>query len=121
MLRFIASTKHVFWGLLGSLALAAAPAGAQELESIDPDAAYGEEIDGDLAPAQEPQPATTTYGYAAEPDAEPYGSPSERTEAASTELPPVADTADAVAGEPAYQGSETTYGEDDLIDDPEPA
>jgi hypothetical protein len=115
MLRFIASTKHVFWGLLGSLALAAAPAGAQELESIDPDAAYGEEIDGDLAPAQEPQPATTTYGYAAEPDAEPYGSPSERTETASTELPPVADTADAVAGEPAYQGSETTYGEDDLI------
>ena len=115
MLRFIANSKYTIWGLVGSMALAATPIAAQELESIDPDAAYGEQIDGDLAPAQEAQTTTTTYGYAAEPDAETYGAPPQGAEPASDELPPVADATGATASETAYQGSETTYGEDDLI------
>lgn len=114
MLRFIASANHALWGFMGALALTAAPLGAQELESIDPDAAYSGEIDGDLAPAQEPQ-TTNTYGYSAEPDAETYGASPEAATTASTELPPIADATDPAASEPTYQGSETTYGEDDLI------
>ena len=117
MLRYIASARYaartLVGGFAGALALVATPITAQELEAIDPDAAYGEEIDGDLAPVQSPQTTTNTYGYSAEPDV--YGAPTQAESTQSGELPPVADTAEPTATEPTYQGSSSTYGEDDLI------
>ncbi len=116
MLRFIANSKYTFLGVIGTLALAASPVSAQELEAIDPDAAYSGEIDGDLRtePEQESQATTTTYGYAAEPDAETYGVSPEGAETTTAELPP-ADSTGTTSTEPTYQGSYYTYGEDDLI------
>jgi hypothetical protein len=109
-------------GALAALALTApAMAQSQDLETVDPDAAYSQQnggIDADLAAPQAP-PATTTQG---QPPADPpagsgvdatfgdYASPP----AAGTDplppqdtLPPATDTVPAATAD--------TYGEDDLI------
>ncbi len=122
--------------LLAAAALAIGPAGAQNVESFDPDEAYGQTsggIDGDLVqPQTEAQPRETA----------PYPVPSTGEPGPST-VPPLSQSSDprfdgefseyaetpAAPGEPvpewsdpaptgdvaAAQGSATTYGEDDLI------
>jgi hypothetical protein len=110
-------------GALAGLALASAPAAAQDLETFDSDAAYGQQggtggIDADLAnpgapkdaapPAATPDPAPAdtsvdaTFGdYAAPPATDTAAAPVQDA------LPPAATTTPAVASE--------TYGQDDLI------
>lgn len=113
MLRFIASGKRAALAVAAIIALGAGPLAAQELESVDPDAAYetGNEgaIDGDLAPtvgdaapaqdASPAQPAVETYGEPTQADAAP---------AAAADPTPATD-----AG--AIDPNKATYGEDDLI------
>jgi hypothetical protein len=106
-------------GALAALALAAAPATAQDLETFDPDAAYGQQdgaggIDADLANPQTPtatsdapSPATpnvdSTIGdYAAPPAGD------------TAPLPPQDSQLPADAAVAAAQSADT-YGEDDLI------
>jgi hypothetical protein len=107
---------------LAALSLTAAPVAAQDLETLDPDAAYGQQsagggIDADLAspqapPAQAttPTPAPTPTDPAFEETFEDYAAP-----------PPATGTA-AQTGEggvapvtTAAQNGSQTYGEDDLI------
>ncbi|MBU7579815.1 MAG: DUF1134 domain-containing protein [Porphyrobacter sp.] len=102
---------------VAGLSLAAAPAGAQDLETLDPDAAFAQQsggIDADLAapqapPVAAPAPAPdapsvdSTFGdYAAPPaaDAAPLPAP------AGGDIAPVTTAA---------QNGGQTYGEDDLI------
>jgi hypothetical protein len=108
-------------GAVAALAMAAAPAAAQELETFDPDAAYAQQqdpgtgaIDADLASPQAPQASDaapieptvdSTFGdYAAPPPA---------TDTAP--VPPVAADGDLAPVTTAAQSSGATYGEDDLI------
>ena len=123
--RLIEQWKIAAASALAALALAANPIAAQELEAIDPDAAYDQAsdtgaIDADLdsgtswqeeaLPAQEP--AETGNDLVA------FGNDATAETQAVTDA---ADTASAetVAGaeeaRPTFVGSETTYGEDDLI------
>lgn len=110
------------WALALAVA-AAAPVSAQELESIDPDAAYGGAEQGDLAPLPEyvspvpqgPELAPVEQGDDAQPQdeviysAEPLpGAPAEQWTDTETEPAPEP-TAEQIAE------AETTYGEDDLI------
>ncbi len=99
-------------GVLAALSLAAAPAAAQDLETVDPDAytqANPGAIDADLASLQTaPQttpaepPVDATFGdYAAPPATDTPPLPPQDTLPPATQTTPVA-TAD-------------TYGEDDLI------
>jgi hypothetical protein len=104
---------------MAALSLAAAPAGAQDLETFDPDSAFGQQqdnaagIDADLASPQAPPPSAPppmpapadpafdqTFGdYAAPP---------------SAAVPPPADGGIAPVTT-AAQNAGQTYGEDDLI------
>lgn len=101
----------------GAAAMIAAPLAAQQVESIDPDAAFESgAIDGDLAPVAQPaSPAESNDEYVTYSPA-----PSESAGVAGWEesevAPPAAGTqAPAEAAAPATQASATTYGEDDLI------
>ena len=104
-----------------SVFAAGIPASAQELEAIDPDTAYSQEvsgaIDGDLesSPAESGQAVESETGN----DLVAFGSaaPQETQEASTGEVAEVeADVAATQATvEPKFAGSETTYGEDDLI------
>src|SRR3990167_1961167 len=114
MLRMIAAARRagLSLALAGMVALGAGPLAAQELESIDPDAAFTGEIDGDLAPpatqdapAQDPSTAT-----GAEPAVEAYADPGDASTATTTP----AETAPAT-GAAAIDPNKATYGEDDLI------
>ena len=106
-------------GALAALALTApAMAQSQDLETVDPDAAYSQQnggIDADLAAPQAP-PATTTQG-------QPPADPSVEETFGDYAAPPAAtDTAPVTAAEgdvapvtTAAQAAGDTYGEDDLI------
>ncbi|MEE1876809.1 DUF1134 domain-containing protein [Altererythrobacter litoralis] len=114
--------KQIGIALAAGFALAAAPSVAQELQSIDPDNAYDAPIDGDLA-APQTQTQTQTQAQAPAVPADQTGN--DLVAFGSTEpqepqqLPPADGPADAAAPAEetatAAQGSETTYGEDDLI------
>ncbi len=112
-------------GALAVLALAAGPLAAQEVETLDPDAAYSQQsgagtIDGDLAPPQTPPPAAGPAGpvsdnplgdYAAPPPA-----PGTAPVDAAPATPPVAATEGDIAPvTAAAEAAGQTYGEDDLI------
>ncbi|HSM53789.1 MAG TPA: EipA family protein, partial [Erythrobacter sp.] len=106
--------KQIGITLAAGFALAAAPSVAQELQSIDPDNAYDAPIDGDLAAPQAqtpPAPADQTGN-----DLVAFGAEGAQE---AQQLPPADGAADAAAPAEetatAAQGSETTYGEDDLI------
>ncbi len=94
--------------------LATTPLAAQELQSIDPDNAYDAPVDGDLAApqAQAPEaPADQTgndlFAFGSDEAQEAQQLPPEESAAE-----PGAPTAEAATK---AQGSEITYGEDDLI------
>ena len=106
--------------LTAGLALAASPLKAQELQSVDPDAAYDSSaedtagsapagaIDGDLAP---PTAADDTGN-----DLVAFGSDNAAPPPVEA-APPTAEAAPAAtaAGAPAQAGNSTTYAEEDLI------
>ncbi|MCL9998780.1 MAG: EipA family protein [Erythrobacter sp.] len=105
-------------GALAGLALTApAMAQSQDLETVDPDAAYSQQnggIDADLAAPQAP-PATTTQG-------QPPADPSVDETFGDFAAPPAADTVPVAPAEgdvapvtTAPQAAGDTYGEDDLI------
>lgn len=115
-------------GALAALSLAAAPAAAQDVESLDPDAAFAQAgeagaIDADLATPQAPQtataqptapaPAPATSG--AEPTVDStfgdFAAPAAATEAA----PAAAAEGDVAPVTTAAQAAGNTYGQDDLI------
>lgn len=118
MLRMIAAARRtgLSLALASMVALGAGPLAAQELESVDPDAAYetGNEgaIDGDLAPpaTQEAPAQESSSATAAEPAVEIYTDPS----AAAADAPTATATAPATGAE-AIDPAKATYGEDDLI------
>lgn len=108
--------------MAGSLVLATSPVAAQELQAIDPDTAFDEPaapttppIDGDLAPQPEAVAPADTTGN----DLVAFGSGEAQTadpQADTTTTGEQAPAADPVASDkPTFAGSETTYGEDDLI------
>ncbi|QIG54611.1 DUF1134 domain-containing protein [Altererythrobacter sp. BO-6] len=111
--------------MAGSLVLATSPIAAQELQAIDPDSAFDEPaapatpvtppIDGDLAPQPEAAAPADTTGN----DLVAFGSEEAQTadpQAATTATGEQAPAADPAASDkPTFAGSETTYGEDDLI------
>ena len=108
--------------LLAGFAVAGSPIAAQELEAIDPDAVYEEStdigaIDGDLQASGAQQVATEPVSNETGNDLVAFGSAQHAKEEAETELPQSANDATAAAeeAEPTFAGSETTYGEDDLI------
>ena len=105
-------------GVLAALSLTApALAQSQDVEIVDPDAAYGQQsggIDADLAAPQAP-PATTTQG-------QPPADPSVDETFGDFAAPPAADTVpvapaqgDVAPVTTAAQAAGDTYGEDDLI------
>ena len=111
-------------GALAALCLAVAPAAAQELETFDPDAAYGQQnagggIDADLAspqappasaPTPTPTPTPTPVDPAFDQTFEDYAAPAPATgNAAQTAEGGVAPVTAAA------QNAGQTYGEDDLI------
>jgi len=113
--------RNAALALGAALAMGAGTAHAQELEAIDPDSAYDTAqsgaIDGDLASPANPQnsPAADTGN-----DLVAFGSASQQTEGEQpAAVPAPAENAAAGSatgtGEPTFAGSETTYGEDDLI------
>ena len=120
MTDFFTRAKTAGMAIAASFALLSSGAVAQELESIDPDAAYTGAIDGDLAPAGE-LPATSqgdlqpdnSVTYSATP---PVSAP-EAPAAPAWANPAPADQADVAPAEAqaANYDSETTYSEDDLI------
>ena len=104
-------------GALAALSLAA-PTLAQDLETVDPDAAYSQQngdIDADLAAPQAPPATTTQTAPPADPSVDAtfgdYAAPPAASDAAplppQDTLPPATDTVPAVTSD--------TYGEDDLI------
>lgn len=101
-------------GMAAILALAANPALAQQLESVDPDTAFDETIDADLAPAPvtAPAPADATE-TPAPPASLNVDNWSEQDVASST------DAAAATDAPAAAEAKSTTYGEDDLIGEAE--
>ncbi|RGP41301.1 hypothetical protein BPTFM16_01603 [Altererythrobacter insulae] len=123
--RFIERWKIAGATALAALALAANPIAAQELEAIDPDAAYDQAtdtgaIDADLdngasgqveaLPAQEPAVTgndLVAFGNDATAETQAAADPSDPASAETV--------ADAEEVRPTFAGSETTYGEDDLI------
>lgn len=137
MARITSNLKAAALALTGAALMAAGHASAQELEAIDPDDAYSAQapIDGDLEPAAptaveaqvqadgESAGELLAFGSAAtatHSEAPPETGESEARAAATVaaegqaevELPVDTSTGEA---EPAFAGSETTYGEDDLI------
>jgi len=107
-------------GALAALSLAAAPAAAQDLETFDPDATFGQQnsaggIDADLATPQAP-PATTDTPPPPEPTVDStfgdYAAPPPATETAPLPEPAEGEIAPVTT---AAQASGETYGEDDLI------
>lgn len=123
-------------GALAALSLVAAPAAAQEVESLDPDAAFAQAneagaIDADLATPQAPPTATAQAQAQAQAEAPaPATAPAEPTVDSTFgdfAAPPAAtETAPAVAAEVAAEGdiapvttaaqaAGDTYGQDDLI------
>src|SRR3546814_4049063 len=111
MLRMIAAARRagLSLALAGMVALGAGPLAAQELESIDPDAAFTGEIDGDLAPpatqdapAQDPSTAT-----GAEPAVEAYADPGDDP-AAATATAETAPTPGTDATDPAKADRKST-------------
>ncbi len=117
----IARLKRASIAATASLAMFAGAVHAQELESIDPDGAYANAIDGDLASSSEPPStnqvhsagASTTYvpPVQASVDDAPLAPQWSNPEAVDDPLPADAST----VGQETYSGTETTYGEDDLI------
>lgn len=121
MTQFRLIFRTVAMPIVGALALSASAAFAQELEAIDPDTAYDAEasspIDGDLAaPTAAQTPPAAQAADETGNDLVAFGSDSQQAEEVQT-----ADTSSAAAADPAtaekptFAGSETTYGEDDLI------
>lgn len=107
--------KALVVGMAAALAIATNPVAAQQLESVDPDTAFDEGIDADLAPASTapaaPDPAPTQA-----PDASAQGGVGGWTEQdVVTSGQPDATTEVA----PAAQVESATYGEDDLIGEAE--
>lgn len=110
-------------GLAGSLAVMASPLHAQGMETIDPDSAYAGGIDADLAPP--PADSSDSAELPAKAPAETYAEPAEEPgqvnqwpEFPESQAPqPAADAAPAAVAstETTAAGTETTYGEDDLI------
>ncbi|NVE94916.1 DUF1134 domain-containing protein [Altererythrobacter lutimaris] len=116
MKRFSAFIKS--WGLALAI-VGAVPVAAQELESIDPDAAYGPAEQGDLAPLPDyvspvPQEQQTTATQAAPSDEVVYSSEPLPGTPAPTWADPEPAEAPAMTDEE-LAAAETTYGEDDLI------
>lgn len=110
--------------MLASFALAANPIAAQELEAIDPDTEYSASaantgaIDGDLAATEAPSVAAEPADSSTGNDMVAFGSDPGVQGQATAEAAPAADAASTSAAEeaaPTFAGSETTYGEDDLI------
>ena len=104
-------------GALAALAMTTAPVAAQDLETFDPDAAYGQQqdgagaIDADLASPQAP-PATAPAPTTTPAPADPAFDQTFEDYAA----PPAAATDGGVAPvTTAAQNAGQTYGEDDLI------
>ncbi len=106
-------------GALAALSLAAAPAAAQDLETLDPDAAYAQQsggIDADLATPQAPPAATTSAPVPAEPTVDStFGDFAAPPVADTAPVPPVAAEGDFAPVTTAAQAAGDTYGEDDLI------
>jgi len=120
----IARCKLAGAAMLASFALAANPVAAQELEAIDPDTEYTSTaadngaIDGDLAAAEAPRIAQAPIESSTGNDLVAFGSGSAVQEETSSEAASAAEAANEAASEEAvqtFEGSETTYGEDDLI------
>ncbi len=103
------------FGALAALALTV-PAAAQDLETIDPDAAMTDQgIDADLANPQAPAPAAQAPATVASPTplpADPTANWSEYAPSATAAQPPEAAATPTLVTPPA---TSETYGEDDLI------
>ncbi|MEP5936711.1 MAG: DUF1134 domain-containing protein [Erythrobacter sp.] len=124
MTDMFARLKTAGVAAMASFALMATAASAQELESIDPDAAYTGAIDGDLAPVGElpaqPQAAapdnSVTYSATPPVSSPPPYSPNAPAAPEWANPIPVEDPNTAGAQtQTTTVGTETTYGEDDLI------
>src|SRR3546814_11841362 len=109
MLRFIASGKRAALAVAAIIALGAGPLAAQQLESVDPDAAYEEPIDGDRAP---PADQTAPTQDAVDPGTETHAAAAPGATAATDAA--AAATAPAT-GAGALDPNRATYGEGDLI------
>ena len=121
---FIQHCKVAGAAMLASFALAVNPLAAQELEAIDPDTEYTSTaadtgaIDGDLASADAPRIAQAPVESKTGNDLVAFGSDAGTQEQATGEVANAADAASDAAAEevaPTFEGSESTYGEDDLI------
>lgn len=111
---------HMALAALAACSLAAAPAAAQDLETLDPDAAFGQQsgaIDADLTTPQAP-PATTAEVPPTEPTVDStfgdYAAPPPATDIDTAPLPVPAE-GDIAPVTTAAQAAGETYGEDDLI------
>lgn len=114
-------------GALAALAITAAPAAAQDLETFDPDAAYSQQdqnggIDADLARPQAPPaatPAPTPTPAPADPafdrTFEDYGTPPATGPATGPAPAPLPAEGGVAPVTTAAQNAGQTYGEDDLI------
>lgn len=120
-------TRSAMLVLAGMLSFAAMPIAAQEVETIDPDAAYGDAIDGDLAgPPERQASASPSEELPADPvseDAVTYssqppatGSVADWSEEQVTGPEEVQNAeAQPETGTLAANATSDTYGEDDLI------
>jgi hypothetical protein len=131
MKKFTDHFKATALALAGAMAIVASPALAQELEAIDPDVAYDSSadaaIDGDLAGEQAAestqQPVATdqtgnetiAFGSAAPQQQQATSEELPAAEVAQSETSSAAADASSTEAAAASQGSETTYGQDDLI------
>ncbi len=100
--------------------LVAAPAAAQQLESVDPDTAFEQPIDGDLAPVPEVAAAPTVTDPA--PVDAPATPPSPGVDGWNVQDVAGSQAGTATDPTPAAASTEaekTTYGEDDLIGEAE--
>ena len=115
--------KRLAFACLAAGTIAATPALAQQLESVDPDTAFGEGIDADLvAPtveAQTPAPAERAATESAPVETPPSPSIDSWTEQDVGTPAVSADTASEPAATTTAQAESTTYSEDDLIGEAE--
>jgi len=114
MFRIIAVARRAGLplALAGIFALGAGPLAAQELESVDPDAAYEEVIDGDLTP---PAANSAQDASPAEPAVEAYGEPAQADAATAATVADTNASTTPATGAAAIDSAKATYGEDDLI------
>jgi len=124
MTHILEGLKTASIAVAATFALLGSASSAQELESIDPDAAYSGAIDGDLAPPAElpaddadaPQSVTYTATPPVDAPAAPeWANPVQVDQVPDAGLPEAEATTTTAGATTAGASTETTYGEDDLI------